>query len=76
MNANSRWELRQRRLAAGISLAAVAARFGRGVSRERIRQIESAAHVRPETRKEYEKALAAAIKQRAAVAQLLRVLSE
>jgi transcriptional regulator with XRE-family HTH domain len=76
MNGNSRWELRRRRLAAGVSLAAVAARFGCGVSRERIRQIEAASRVRLETRAEYERALAAAIKQRAAIAQLLRALSE
>lgn len=75
MSAN-RWDLRQRRLAAGISLQAVASRFGRGVSRERIRQIEASPCVRPETRAKYEKALAAAIKQRDAVVQLLRALSE
>ena len=68
------WDLRRRRLAARISLVAVASRFG--CTRERIRQIEASPNIRPETRTKYEQALAAAIKQRDAVAQLLRVLTE
>lgn len=69
-------ELTRRRLAAGVSLAAIASRFGRGVSRERIRQIEAAERVRPETRRRYERALAKAIRQRDAIGKLLRLLSE
>lgn len=76
MNTQLRWDLRRRRLAAGISLQAVASRFGRGVTRERIRQIEASPRVRPETRAAYEQALAEAIRQREAVAKLIAVLSE
>lgn len=76
MTAKSRWDLRGRRLAAGISLAAVASRFGRGVTRERIRQIEASPRVRPETRAVYEAALSKAVEEREAVTKLIAVLSE
>lgn len=76
MKARAKSDLRRRRLAAGISLQAVASRFARGVTRERIRQVESARRVRPETLSAYEHALAAAIRQRDAIEHLAAVLED
>lgn len=69
-------DLRQRRINAGVSLAEIAERFKRGISRERVRQIEAAERVRPETRAAYEAALDLAIRDRRAFDVLIEMLQK